>query len=527
MIGRYSTLLATLVSAFFAFLQPASAQTELKPGELVITGLNTSLAAEDWVFAPLVDLEPGTEIKFTDNGWRKGSGFRLTEGVALYIVPAGGVKKGQLISFRRNRADFQVSGALVFEPNGDQLLAYQGAEAQPAFIMGLSTKGAWGDQQQAGTSDLPTELHEGKEALTLAWDNAYMDEQRKREGTADKLQEWFNDVAKWSGSDVVSQPVPVTDLVVEEGQVPDADEEQALVDLYNATEGWRWRQRQQWLVPPRRTVVGVPEFAYWQGVTVTNGDVTALVLPDNGLVGELPVSLGRLTQLRVLDLSGNGLQGTVPDSLGSLRQLRQLVLNNNQLTGDLPALLGHLGNLRTLALHHNLFSGPLAAGMLRRWDHLQQVLLGNNQLSGPLSEAIGQLRHVQTLDLSANQLRGALPDSLAQLGAVQEVLLQGNQFTGALPTGWAQLPQVQTLLLGANRLSGAGAGGVGTAAALAHTGRVGQLPVGYHSGAAGGFKRLLFVSQQPVRRLRGVPGVAQRSSGATRRKRQCPGLWGH
>ena len=90
----------------------------------------------------------------------------------------------------------------------------------------------------------------------------------------------------------------------------------ALVALYNATDGERWNRSSNWLSDA--------PLGEWVGVyTDDDGRVTELSL---GLL------LGRF-------LSGNRLSGEIPPELGSLANLELLNLNGNQLSGCAPASL--------------------------------------------------------------------------------------------------------------------------------------------------------------------------------------------
>ncbi|KAI3515753.1 hypothetical protein L1887_14657 [Cichorium endivia] len=57
----------------------------------------------------------------------------------------------------------------------------------------------------------------------------------------------------------------------------------------------------------------------------------------NGTVLE---SLGRLANLRSLDLSDSSLTGTIPEALGRLQYLEALDLSSNQLDGSIPESFG-------------------------------------------------------------------------------------------------------------------------------------------------------------------------------------------
>jgi hypothetical protein len=67
------------------------------------------------------------------------------------------------------------------------------------------------------------------------------------------------------------------------GQVPDALELEALTALYNEMGGTSWEKSENWLNGST-----AEDFAGWQGVTVIEGDVTALDLKANNLSGTIP-----------------------------------------------------------------------------------------------------------------------------------------------------------------------------------------------------------------------------------------------
>ena len=104
----------------------------------------------------------------------------------------------------------------------------------------------------------------------------------------------------------------------------------ALSSLYNATSGAGWTDNEYW-------VTNEPVFT-WYGVGIdTNGHVTALLLEDNQLTGEMPSELGSLSSLIWLDLSRNQLSGEIPPELGNLSNLEWLSLVENELSGCVPS----------------------------------------------------------------------------------------------------------------------------------------------------------------------------------------------
>ncbi len=76
----------------------------------------------------------------------------------------------------------------------------------------------------------------------------------------------------------------------------------ALVALFNATDGFNWDNKDNWLAGP---------VSDWSGITVASNRVTGISLPDNNLEGGVPVEINDMAELAVVDLSGNDLH-TVP-----------------------------------------------------------------------------------------------------------------------------------------------------------------------------------------------------------------------
>ena len=79
-------------------------------------------------------------------------------------------------------------------------------------------------------------------------------------------------------------------------------------------------------------------------------------LANNQLSGNLPVELGCLTGVSLLNLRGNLLQGSIPGSIGNLVNLASLDLGKNEFGGTLPKELTGLTKLQKLHLDANSFT---------------------------------------------------------------------------------------------------------------------------------------------------------------------------
>jgi Leucine-rich repeat (LRR) protein len=202
------------------------------------------------------------------------------------------------------------------------------------------------------------------------------------------------------------------------------------------------------------------------------GDLSALVelyisSPKNSfrvnVVKELPVGLGKLSKLRVLDLGGNQLAtlssdfpqltslevldlsrnmiADFPAAVTTLARLRILDLDMNKIS-DIPATIGALTSLDSLTLDGDFFNKPLRKiktlpaeiGNLR---NLKKLTLKDNVVEA-LPESIGSLSQLQILDLRGN-LVAELPASFAKLSALRTLDLKSNELK-ALPNGFTKLP---------------------------------------------------------------------------------------
>ncbi|WP_298538946.1 hypothetical protein [uncultured Aquimarina sp.] len=222
-------------------------------------------------------------------------------------------------------------------------------------------------------------------------------------------------------------------------------EKQALVDLYNSTDGANWTNNTNWLTDA--------PVCDWYGVTVENRKITKLELVKNNLSGTISNRIGDLPSLTILNLSNNSLIGEIPIEIGSLTDLNQLNLSINEISGSIPFSIGSLNNLTYLSLLSNSLTGqiPLEMGNL---SNLTILYLGRNQLTGNIPSELGNLRSLQYLGLIGNQLTGSIPPQLGQISGLLDITLSNNQLSGDIPAELGNLSLLQILNLGYNQFTG-------------------------------------------------------------------------
>lgn len=138
-----------------------------------------------------------------------------------------------------------------------------------------------------------------------------------------------------------------------------------------------------------------------------NTSFLILFTEDNGLIGEIPLELSKLTHLTRLDLSSNKLTGEISSTMFP-KNIATINLSENNLTGSIPNQIYDLASLESLHL-------------------------STNELTGSLSTAIGKLMALKELHLEQNRFTGEVPIQLGQLPSLSVIYLQVNSFVGAIP----------------------------------------------------------------------------------------------
>lgn len=161
----------------------ASATTILAPNDVQIVAF-ASDSPDAVAFVTWVDLDQGTEIRFTDRGWTCG-GFQSSGESELRWTAQGAIEAGSVFEFDVNATsqgqglewellsgDFELTGT----DGGDQIIVYQGTLASPTLIFAFDTTDGWEDCNSVSgsrQSALPAGLEDGVSAVSFAHSDSF------------------------------------------------------------------------------------------------------------------------------------------------------------------------------------------------------------------------------------------------------------------------------------------------------------------------------------------------------------------
>lgn len=178
-------------------------------GDIVIVGLQSD-GTDRFAWVPLIDLEAGQELYFTDAGWNDQEGMfqrQINEaadptttspsgGAIRFVAPQNGISAGTVIEVRIDSRTVGEPGAYVLtvtgaeagsfvaandedvfgdqgvsiSTSGDQLIVFTGPIHSPMFIYGVNTGAdVWdrGSDSAQHASDIPEGLTDGSSAVAI------------------------------------------------------------------------------------------------------------------------------------------------------------------------------------------------------------------------------------------------------------------------------------------------------------------------------------------------------------------------
>uniref|UniRef100_A0A0D9YBD3 non-specific serine/threonine protein kinase n=1 Tax=Oryza glumipatula TaxID=40148 RepID=A0A0D9YBD3_9ORYZ len=210
--------------------------------------------------------------------------------------------------------------------------------------------------------------------------------------------------------------------------------------------------------------------------TTLDLNLSWLDLSNNSLTGPIPLWVGKLTNLTILDLSFNKLEGVIHEGhLSGLARLYWLTLSNNllairvnstwvppfkqitqielrscQLGPKFPTWLRWLTHVKNLDISNTSISDKVPDWFWIAASSVTYLNMRNNNIRGVLPSRMESMRAI-AMDISSNQLSGPLPKLPVNLTGLD---LSKNNLSGPLPSDLGA-PVLMSLILYDNSISGA------------------------------------------------------------------------
>jgi len=188
---------------------------------IVTVNADTNASGKGFDAVPLVDLDAGTVIYFTDNGWSNGT-WRTGEGTVTYTAP-GAITAGTVLSYRSTTANgFTSNPNFNLSGSGDTILAYQGSSNSPTFLYGIGWAIAipWvANCTNSNISEIPSALSTGAYTIVACGnlDNYQYNAANGTTGAKETLLQLVGGSANWAGSDTTAYAKFTPDFTISSG----------------------------------------------------------------------------------------------------------------------------------------------------------------------------------------------------------------------------------------------------------------------------------------------------------------------
>ncbi|ONI03773.1 hypothetical protein PRUPE_6G281200 [Prunus persica] len=203
----------------------------------------------------------------------------------------------------------------------------------------------------------------------------------------------------------------------------------------------------------------------WVGVTCsTSGHVVGLDISSECITGGIDnsSSLFDLQHLQILNLANNKLGSvdhSIPSAIGKLTDLRYLNLSKTDYSGQIPIEISRLKKLVVLDISniYNSLKIPNLRMLFHNLTELTELYLDDVDISAQGAqwcEAISSsLPNLRVLSMSGTNLSGPIDQSLAKIQSLSVIRLDFNYISGPIPAFFANFSNLTVLSLDFNSIS--------------------------------------------------------------------------
>ncbi|KAM5559172.1 receptor-like protein 7 [Rosa sericea] len=174
----------------------------------------------------------------------------------------------------------------------------------------------------------------------------------------------------------------------------------------------------------------------------------------------IPSAIGKLANLRYLNLSGADFSGQIPIEVARLTRLVVLDLSMYYSGGELKLENPNLGTLiqnlteltdlnlngLNLSAEGSLWSQTISSSLPK----LSALTLSDCELSGPIHESFARLHSLSMLILDRNYISSPVPKFFANFSSLISLSLSDCNLYGAFPKEIFQIPSLQSVVLSYN-----------------------------------------------------------------------------
>ena len=178
------------------------------------------------------------------------------------------------------------------------------------------------------------------------------------------------------------------------------------------------------------------------------------LLPGNHFTGNIPSTMGNMTNLWHLNLANNYFAGQIPTSIGSIPLLQIADFSGNQLSSLEEGIKFKSQSLEVLTLASNKQLTMNFNALLEAMEPINESLrilnISDCSFRGTISTKLWDFKSLISVDLRSNRLSGKLPSPSDNMLFLLDLDVSGNNLSGQIPQQFAKLLALEVLDISKN-----------------------------------------------------------------------------